>query len=58
MENVKQYTVICETSLKELKQTINSMIEDKWQPTGGVSIINLTTVHGPDVRFYQALVMY
>ncbi len=40
METVKSYTVIRNSSLKGLTDTINDMLKEDWEPLGGIAVTN------------------
>ncbi len=62
--NVSEYKLDSETGVEAFNKTVNEMINEGWQPFGGISsfFINLPTADGGHVglgvEYSQAMVKY
>ena len=53
MAKIIDYTAVSTGNFKSFKDSVNKMIEEGWQPLGGISL-----AEWPDFIFTQAMVKY
>ena len=52
--SVTEYQVVSESSFQAFRLRINRLLEEGWQPQGGLTVISSVMVN--DTTYYQAMV--